>query len=407
MQTYFKRHIKKSIDSYLRDYPSVMLTGARQVGKTSIFENEYNYKIISLDNINILESIKNDAVGAISSYDKPLVIDEVQREQSVFNSLKYLIDKDKKNGEYLLIGSQKFELMKNVSESLSGRIGILQLLGLSNRELNSEEFYDEFIPTKEYLLNRKPKNSFNQKKIWENIQRGSFPKLYDEIDFDFERFYSNYIDTYVERDVRSILNVTNLYTFIQFMTVLASRTGQVLNMNDIAKDIGINVGTVKKWLSVLETSNLIYFLQPFSLNVNKRIIKSPKVYFTDTGIVCYLCKWLTAETLKTGAMAGQIFETYVVSEILKSYYNAGKKPNMFYFRNTDAQEVDLIFYENGKIYPIEIKATNKADVRITKGFKVLSTYFPNVEMASGGIICTEEELIPLGNDKYIIPVDYI
>ncbi len=407
MQTYYKRHIKKAIDSNLKDYPSVLLTGARQVGKTSIFENEYKYKMITLDNINTLESIKNDAIGVISSYDKPLVIDEIQKEQNVFNALKYLIDKEKTNGTYLLTGSQKFELMKNVSESLSGRIGILQLLGLSNRELNNEDFYDVFIPTKEYLLNRKPKNNFSQKKTWENIQRGSFPKLYDESDFDFERFYSNYIDTYVERDVRNILNVSNLYSFIQFMTALASRTGQVLNMNDIAKDIGINVGTVKKWLSVLETSNLIYFLQPFSLNTNKRIIKSPKVYFTDTGLVCYLCKWLTAETLKTGAMAGQIFETFVISEILKSYYNAGKKPNMYYFRNTDAQEIDLILYENGKIYPVEIKSSTRADVKKIKGFKVLSTYFPNIEISSGGIICNEEDLMPLGNEKYIIPVNYI
>ena len=404
---YYKRHIKDNILSNLKDYPAVLLTGARQVGKTSILENEFNYKIISLDNINILESIKQDAVGAISQYDNPLVIDEVQREQSIFNVLKYMIDKEKHNGDYLLAGSQKFELMKNVSESLSCRIGVLQLLGLSNRELNNEKFNEAFLPTKEYLLNRKPQNKFNNKTLWQHIQRGSFPKLYDDENFDFERFYSNYIDTYVERDVRSILNVSNLYTFIQFMTSLASRTAQVLNMNDIAKDIGINVGTVKRWLSVLETSNLIYFLQSFSLNINNRIIKSPKIYWTDTGIVCYLCKWLNADTLKSGAMAGQIFETYVINEILKSYYNAGKKPNMFYFRNIDQQEVDLIFYENGKIYPIEIKSTNKADVRTIKGFKVLSTYFKNTEISSGGIICSEKELIPLGNDKYIIPIDYI
>ena len=404
---YYKRHIKNAINSNLKDYPAVLITGERQVGKSTIFENEYNYKTITLDNINTLEGIKNDAVGVISSYDKPLVIDEVQKEQTIFNALKYLIDKNKNTGEYLLTGSQKFELMKNVSESLSGRIGILQLLGLSNRELNNEKFYEPFLPTKDYLLNRKSKNTFNQKKLWSNIQRGSFPKLYDDINFDFERFYSNYIDTYVERDVRNILNVSNLYTFIQFMTALASRTGQILNMNDIAKDIGINVGTVKKWISVLETSNLIYLLQPFSLNINKRIIKSPKIYWLDTGLVCYLCKWLSPDTLKIGAMAGQIFETFVISEILKSYYNAGKKPNMFYFRNTDGQEIDLIFYENGKIYPIEIKSTNKVDKKVIRGFKVLSTYFPNLELSSGGVISMEEELIPLGNDKYIIPIDYI
>lgn len=404
---YYKRHIKNAINSNLKDYPAVLITGARQVGKSTIFENEYNYKTITLDNINTLEGIKNDAVGVISSYDKPLVIDEVQKEQTIFNALKYLIDKNKIAGEYLLTGSQKFELMKNVSESLSGRIGILQLLGLSNRELNNEKFYEPFLPTKDYLLNRKSKNTFNQKKLWSNIQRGSFPKLYDDINFDFERFYSNYIDTYVERDVRNILNVSNLYTFIQFMTALASRAGQILNMNDIAKDIGINVGTVKKWISVLETSNLIYLLQPFSLNINKRIIKSPKIYWLDTGLVCYLCKWLSPDTLKIGAMAGQIFETFVISEILKSYYNAGKKPNMFYFRNTDGQEIDLIFYENGKIYPIEIKSTNKVDKKVIRGFKVLSTYFPNLELSSGGVISMEEELIPLGNDKYIIPIDYI
>ena len=174
MQGYYKRHIKKAIDSNLNDYPSILLTGARQVGKTSIFENEYKYKMITLDNLNILESIKNDAIGVISSYDKPLVIDEVQREQNIFYALKFLIDKAKKNGEYLLTGSQKFELMKNVSESLSGRIGILQLLGLSNRELNKEDFFEPFLPTKDYLLNRKPKNIFNQKKYGKILREEAF-----------------------------------------------------------------------------------------------------------------------------------------------------------------------------------------------------------------------------------------
>lgn len=404
---YYKRHIKKAIESNLKDYPAVLLTGARQVGKTTIFENEFDCKIVSLDNINILEAIKTDAVGFISEQSKPLVIDEVQKDPNVFSSLKYLIDKEKKNGNYLLTGSQKFELMEGVSESLSGRLGILQLHGLSNRELIGENFNKPFIPTKDYLLSRNPQQKFNSKKIWEIIQRGSFPKLYDDESFDFERFYSNYIDTYVERDVRNILNVTNLYTFIQFMTSLASRTGEILNMNSIAKDIGINISTVKKWISVLETSNIIYLLQPFSTNVSRRIIKSPKVYWMDTGLVCYLCKWFNPESAKNGAMAGQLFETYVVTEILKSYYNAGKKPNMFYFRNSDMQEVDLIFYENGKIYPIEIKTTQKADVRKVKGFKVLTTYFPQIEIASGGIMCTEEELIPIGDGNYIIPINYI
>ena len=191
------------------------------------------------------------------------------------------------------------------------------------------------------------------------------------------------------------------------MISLASRTGELLNMNNIAKDIGVSAPTIKKWISILQKSNIIYLLQPFSQNINKRILKTPKVYFTDTGLAAYLCRWLTPETLRNGAMAGAIYETYVVSEIIKSYYNAGKQPNIYYFRDTNGAEVDLIIYQDGMLYPIEIKKTSSPNLKDIKHFKTMQSYFPSIKMGEGGVICNNSTLLPLGPNNKIIPVNFI
>ena len=405
---YIKRQIENVIKKSFNTYPAVLITGPRPVGKSTALKNLYSdFEYETLDDVNMIRAISSDPTGYLQLKGTPFIIDEVQKVPDLFSSLKYVIDKNKQNGMYLLTGSQKFELMKGVSESLSGRISVIDLLGLSYREIKGDSFDKPFLPTQEYLLTRKPTTKLDVKGIWEIIHKGSMPALYENSERDWERYYSDYVNTYIERDVHSLAQIGDTLTFMQFMVALAGRTGELLNMESLAKDIGVSAPTIKRWISILQASNVIYLLQPFSLNTTKRVVKTPKVYFTDTGLVCYLCRWLTTDTLINGAQAGNIFETYVVSEIIKSYYNAGKEPNLYFFRNGDGQEVDLIFYENGKIYPVEIKKTASPNIKDIKSFKILANYFSTVHIGEGGIICTAESILPLGQGNKIIPVNYI
>lgn len=405
---YIARHIEKTIEKSFAAFPAVLITGPRQVGKSTLLLNKFkNIPNVTLDNPLQLLSLRQDPVEFFKLHGSPLIIDEVQRAPECFSVLKYMIDSDRRAGMYILTGSQKYALMKGVSESLAGRIGIIDMLGLSDREIYEDPFDRPFLPTTDYLLERRPKTTPSIQNLWERIHRGSMPELYSNENMDWEQYYAAYVDTYIERDVKQLGSVGDTLAFTQFMTALASRTGELLNAASLARDIGVDSKTVKRWLSILQASNIIYLLQPFSLNINKRIIKTPKVYFTDTGLVCYLCRWLTPETLANGAMAGSIYETFIVSEILKSYYNAGKEPDLYFFRNTDGQEVDLLFYRDGKLYPIEIKKTSSPNVKDTKHFGTLSTFFPSLEVSEGGIICNAEDLLPLGQNLKIIPFRFI
>lgn len=405
---YIARHIEKTIEKSFAAFPAVLITGPRQVGKSTLLLNRFkNIPNVTLDNPLQLLSLIQDPVEFFKLHGSPLILDEVQRAPECFSVLKYMIDSDRRAGMYILTGSQKYALMKGVSESLAGRIGIIDMLGLSDREIYEDPFDRPFLPTSDYLLERRPKMAPSIQNLWERIHRGSMPELYSNKNMDWEQYYAAYVDTYIERDVKQLGSVGDTLAFTQFMTALASRTGELLNAASLARDVGVDSKTVKRWLSILQASNIIYLLQPFSLNINKRIIKTPKVYFTDTGLVCYLCRWLTPETLANGAMAGSIYETFIVSEILKSYYNAGKEPDLYFFRNTDGQEVDLLFYRDGKLYPIEIKKTSSPNVKDAKHFKALSTFFPSLEVSEGGIICNAEDLLPLGQNLKIIPFRFI
>ncbi len=405
---YIKRHIEDVIDEVKNSYPVTLVTGPRQVGKSTLLKNLYpiiNYE--TMDNPLLLQAISSDPVGYLKMQGTPFIIDEVQRLPDLFLSIKYIVDTNKSNGMYFLSGSQKFELMKNVSESLSGRISVIEMLGLSSREIYGDSFNQPFMPTLDYLSARKSKIPSDGKELWRRIHRGSMPRLYDDISVDWERYYSDYVNTYIERDIQSLEQVGNGLTFLQFMVALASRTGELLNMESVAKDVGVSAPTVKKWISILQKSNVIYLLQPFSLNVCKRIVKAPKVYFTDTGLVAYLCKWLTPETLMNGAMAGNIFETFVIDEIIKSYFNAGKEPNIYYYRDTNGSEVDLLLYQDGVLYPIEIKKTSSPNMKDIKHFKTLADAYSCVKIGQGGVICSYEKILPLGENNRIIPVNYI
>ena len=405
---YIARHIEKTIEKSFAAFPAVLITGPRQVGKSTLLLNRFkNIPNVTLDNPLQLLSLRQDPVEFFKLHGSPLIIDEVQRAPECFSVLKYMIDSDRRAGMYILTGSQKYALMKGVSESLAGRIGIIDMLGLSDREIYEDPFDRPFLPTTDYLLERRPKTTPSIQNLWERIHRGSMPELYSNENMDWEQYYAAYVDTYIERDVKQLGSVGDTLAFTQFMTALASRTGELLNAASLARDVGVDSKTVKRWLSILQASNIIYLLQPFSLNINKRIIKTPKVYFTDTGLVCYLCRWLTPETLANGAMAGSIYETFIVSEILKSYSNAGKEPDLYFFRNTDGQEVDLLFYRDGKLYPIEIKKTSSPNVKDAKHFGTLSTFFPSLEVSEGGIICNAEDLLPLGQNLKIIPFRFI
>lgn len=321
---------------------------------------------------------------------------------------------------FYLTGSQKLQLMKGVSESLAGRISIVELDGLSMREINGISFNKHFVPTKEYIEERE-KVLVDYKDIWSKIHRGFYPKLHTNKQKDWIDFYRSYVATYLERDVNDIIKVKNRLSFVKFMTSVAARTGQILKYKTISNEVGVSEVTIKEWLSILERSGIIYILKPYTPSVLTRAVKSPKIYFRDTGLCCYLTRWLTPETLKNGAMAGAMFETFVISEILKSYSNEGLDYdfNVFYYngkdkikKNINGQEVlvdgeiDLIISENGMLYPIEIKMSANPKAEMASEFDVLNKVKES-KRGMGAIICLYDKKIYLRENLVVLPINYL
>ena len=403
---YIKRTIEKAIKRAGNFFPVVFLSGPRQVGKTTVLENceakKRNY--VSLDTLEERELAKQDPRRFLDRYEAPLLIDEIQYAPELLPYIKVIVDREKKKSMYWITGSQQFNLMANVTESLAGRVGILHLQGFSQAEENNVPDSDPFIPTKAYLQKKEKLNN-SVKGIFHRIWKGSYPALYNNNDTDWQLFYDSYVQTYIERDVKQIIKVSNELLFLNFIRALAARTSQLLNYANIASEVGINETTVKSWLSILQTSGLIYLLQPYSNNLTKRVIKTPKLYFLDTGLVCFLTKWNTAETLERGAFSGAILETYTVSEILKSYWHNGKSPAIYFFRDKDMREIDIVLEENGKLYPMEVKQKSNPGMDEIKHFPALSQF--GVEVAPGAVLCLAPSYMPLGSKDFIIPVSYI
>ncbi len=403
---YIKRTLESIIELTSNSFPVTLITGPRQVGKTTIlknFKDSINY--VSLDDLELREFAKNDPKLFLEKYSYPLLIDEVQYAPNLFTYIKINVDKENKEGMYYLTGSQQFSMMKNVSESLAGRVGILNLQGLSQAEKYNQPNNPPFLPTNEYVKEQSERNMrIDIHKLYEIIWRGSFPKLVSNNNVDWNIFYSSYLQTYLERDIRQ-LSVVNESLFLKFVTILAARTGQELNYTNIANDVGVSQTTIKSWVSLLNTSGLIYLVKPYYNNITNRMIKTPKLYFLDTGLVAYLTKYQTPEILENGALSGSILETYVVSEILKSYWHNGKQQDLYFYRDKDKKEIDLIIEQNGKLYPVEIKRKSNPNRDDIRNFNVLEKF--NKPIGEGAVICLAENDLPITNKINRIPIGYL
>ena len=408
---YIERAITPVLKKRASESKCLLLTGARQVGKSTILEHvfpEYN-KTSFDDRLTRLQAREEPRLFFINNT-TPLIIDEVQKEKSILEEIKIAVDRSDRRGDFILSGSQKLELMKGVSESLAGRVSVLELSGLSLREIKGISFNNHFVPTETYISERekviKPYSD-----IWETIHNGSYPELYD-VQRDWQDFYSSYVATYLERDINELIAADSL-TFTKFMTSVAARTGEMLNYANIADEVGVSLPTIKNWISVLERTGIVYILQPYSSSALKRAIKTPKIYFRDTGLACYLTRWLTADALKNSAVAGNMFETFVVSEILKSYSNAGEdyRFSIFYYRGKDRKatgdsEIDLIIQENGVLYPVEIKMTGNPKATMGSTNQILDK-IPDKKRGVGIILCMIDKKIYLRNNLLALPIEYI
>ncbi len=386
-----------------------MITGPRQVGKTTLFETcaEDGRGYVSLDNLEARMMAQNDPGLFIQSYPPPVIIDEVQYAPDLFSHIKIVVDREKKNGLYWLTGSQKFHLMKGITESLAGRVALINLLGLSQAEIDGRANVTPFLPTAEWIKKTRQavKKPLPLMSVFERIWTGSFPKLYQEKAVSRDIFYQSYLATYIQRDVKDILAISDETAFLRFLRAVAARTSQLLNYADMARDVGIDQKTAKAWLSVLETAGLIYLLQPYYSNVTNRLVKTPKLYFLDTGLCSYLTKWPTVETLEAGSMSGALLETYVFSEVLKSYWHNGFEPNFYYYRDTDQKEVDLVIESGDTLYPVEIKKTGTPSRTASKHFTALEKL--EKKIGHGAVLCFVPEDVPLSKDVTAVPIGYL
>ncbi|OPL08321.1 MAG: ATPase [delta proteobacterium ML8_F1] len=399
--------IKRALESVVKEvsntYPVLLVTGPRQVGKTTLLERvaDDHRKHVSLDDPVARRLAIEEPLLFLQRYEPPVIIDEIQYAPGLLPYIKLHVDKNKTMGDFWLTGSQMFQMMKGVSESLAGRVGILPMQGLSLSELK-EVANEPYTTDVKRLLNRlKIAKKMNLTDIYKVIYKGSMPLLHTT-EQSVERFYASYVDTYIHRDIRDLKQVADEIQFHRFLTACAARTSQMVNYSELAKDVGISSPTAKSWLSLLVSSGIIVLVEPYFNNALKRIIKAPNMYFMDTGLCAYLTRWTSSESLEVSAMSGAFFETFVVSEIIKSYLNAGKRPPVYYYRDSDQKEIDLMIENNGILQPIEIKKSANPGKDAGRHFSVLEKV--DKESAEGSIICMSEDLVPISRKNWAVPV---
>lgn len=406
----YQRTLTGIIKEVNDNFPVLLVTGPRQVGKTTLLEMcaEEGRNYVTLDNLEARSLARNDPGLFVRTHKPPLIIDEVQYAPNLFSYIKIIADRQKTNGLFWLTGSQKFHLMKGITESLAGRVAIIDLLGLSQAEIEGRsEMLRPFLPSSDWIASAKKATETpgTLSGVYSRIWRGAFPKIVDATDNVRNLFYQSYIQTYINRDVKDILSISDETLFYRFLGAVAARTGQLLNYADLARDTAIDNKTARSWLSVLETSGLVYLLKPYHRNVTKRLVKSPKLYFLDTGLCAYLAKWPTPDSLEAGAMSGAILETYLLSEILKSYCHNGVEPYFYYYRDLDQREVDLVIETGDSLYPVEFKKTATPSVTASRHFRLLGKLGKKV--GDGAVFCFVEQDIALSEDVTAIPIGYL
>ncbi len=402
---YISRNLEKIVLEVTKEYPVVLVTGPRQIGKTTMLQKLMegtDRSYVSLDDLNERNLAKTDPELFLQLHKPPVLIDEVQYAPELFTYIKLHVDKNHNPGDFWLTGSQVFKLMRGVQESLAGRVAALSLTSLTQAEICDGQM-EPFTIDMEALISRsKERKQADTRDIFARIFRGSMPAIISGQNSNSQIFYSSYLTTYIERDVKELSDAIDSLKFLHFITAVAARCGQMLNVADIARDADINQKQAKDWIGILETLGIIFYLHPYSNNLLKRLVKTPKLYFYDTGLVCYLTKWSSAETLESGAMNGAILENYVVAEIMKTYLNNGKEPFMYYYRDKDAKEIDIVLEHDGVLNPIEIKKSSNPGSELIKVFDLLDR--SSIPRSKGAVICMKPELSAIDRENYIVPI---
>jgi predicted AAA+ superfamily ATPase len=410
LMRYITRAMEETFLRLNKQFPAILITGPRQVGKTTMLqklmqEENSARSYVTLDDLTERQLAKNDPALFFQLHKPPLLIDEVQYAPELFQYIKILVDTRQNPGDFWLTGSQIFKLMRGVRESMAGRVALLNMFSLSQQEILGNSTIPFKIDFNTFIEREKVIKPSGTPEIYERIFKGGMPALISGKYTDHRTLYSSYVSTYIDRDVKDISGTIDSLKFMNFITATAALAGQMLNYKTIAENSDIDQSTVKNWLNILEMLGIIFYLHPYSNNVLKRTVKTPKLYFYDTGLVCYLTKWSSADTLMSGAMSGAILENFAVSEILKSYYNSGIQPFVYYYRDKDTKEIDLIMEKDGSLFPIEIKKTATPDIRLTKVFDLIDR--SPLQRGTGAILCTAEKLSAFNRDNLIVPIGII
>lgn len=404
---YIQRAMEERIEKLAGFFPVLMICGPRQVGKTTMLKElagrwvrQVNY--VTLDFPQVRALAKEDSELFLQQYVPPVIIDEIQYAPELLPYIKIRVDENPEKGQYFLTGSQMFHMMRNVSESLAGRVGILTLYSLSQSEMEGRE-NKAFLPSDVKMTG----GNLNVSEIFERIYKGSMPAVKVNEGMPVEEYYGSYMQTYLERDIRDLVKIKDESRFLKFIACVAARTGQEVVLADLSRDTEIDGKTAENWLSLLQSSGLIYLLPPYYNNTIKRIVKRPKLYFMDTGLACYLSLWNNPRALELSAMAGAMFETYVISEIIKSYANAGidTRNRLCYYRDNNNKEIDLIILENGKAYPVEIKKSANPGKSAVKHFGVLEDM--GLDVGEGAVVCMSPMILPIDEKNRYVPVGCI
>lgn len=405
---YLTRTIEKNIRKLNGFFPVLLVTGPRQAGKTTVLRacacGGRNY--VSLDSMENRLLARRDPALFLQRYRAPLFIDEIQHAPELFPYIKAAVDERKEAGMYWLAGSRQLHLMKNVTESLAGRVGILRLAGLTQAESEGQPDRPPFLPSPERIESRTAHASeTDPASLYHRIWKGTYPGMCDAPDETWPLFYDSYVRTYIERDVRD-MGVMDELAFFEFMRRLAAGTARFLNYSEISRDLGVSQSTVKSWLSILQASGLIFLLPPYPANANGRRLKTPKIYFYDTGLVCRLLGWNTPLTLERGAMSKEILETYVVSEMAKSFMHHGVRNNMYYYRDRDKCEIDVLIEDNGILYPVGIERKSNPGMSDVKAFDVIGSVLKK-KRGHGAVLCMARARLPITEDVDAVPISCV